>query len=100
MPTLQDMVRHHLDPLASNARWRPDMAILASAPWLDSGDFVIREDRMETARRLAKIDIDLPPRTVSQIADIVAFLNALTGETALQRPLGRPDRVPSGLPVD
>ena len=34
------------------------------------------------------------------IADLVAFLHALTGETADTRPLGRPDIVPSGLPVD
>ncbi|MDP5359361.1 MAG: hypothetical protein NWR52_04315, partial [Paracoccaceae bacterium] len=45
---------------------------------------------------------DLPAMTISEtdIADLVAFLNALTGETALTRPLGRPDHVPSGLPVD
>jgi len=34
------------------------------------------------------------------VADLTAFLNALTGETAHQRPLGPPDQVPSGLPVD
>jgi cytochrome c peroxidase len=38
--------------------------------------------------------------TESEIADLVAFLEALTGDTAADRPLGVPDSVPSGLPVD
>jgi cytochrome c peroxidase len=38
--------------------------------------------------------------SAAEIADLVAFLQALTGETVDQRPLGRPNRVPSGLPVD
>lgn len=100
MPTLEAMVRHHFDPAASNAAWRPEMADLPPAPWLADTDFVIREDALETRRRLSRIDIALPPASDDQIADIVAFLNALTGETARQRPLGRPERVPSGLPVD
>jgi cytochrome c peroxidase len=38
--------------------------------------------------------------SAQDISDLVAFLNALTGDTALTRPMGRPDTVPSGLPVD
>ena len=38
--------------------------------------------------------------TDAELADIEAFLHALTGETAWERPLGRPDSVPSGLSVD
>ena len=100
MATLEDIVRHHLYPFESNANWRPEMAILPSAPWLESTDFVVQEDRFELQRQVSAIEIDLPPLTHTHIADIVAFLNALTGETALDRPMGRPDRVPSGLPVD
>jgi cytochrome c peroxidase len=40
------------------------------------------------------------PLSDSDIAELVAFLHALTGATAGTRPLGRPERVPSGLPVD
>jgi len=36
----------------------------------------------------------------AEVADLLAFLEALTGAGVDQRPLGRPDRVPSGLPVD
>jgi len=100
MPTLADMVRHHLNPAESNANWRTDMANLPPAPWLASGDFALRGNEAENKQILSRIDIDLPPVTDAQVNDIVAFLNALTGETAMQRPLGRPDVVPSGLPVD
>jgi len=100
MPTLEAMVRHHLDPAGSAADWRPEMAGLPAVPWLAAGDFVIAEDRFETARHAARRDVALPALGADEIADLVAFLNALTGETAETRPLGRPDRVPSGLPVD
>ncbi len=100
MPTLEDIVRHHLNPQESNASWHPDMALLPPAPWLSSTDFVVRQDLLEMQRQASATEIDLPPLTDPQVADIVAFLNALTGETALKRPMGRPDRVPSGLPVD
>ena len=100
MPTLEDMVRHHLDPAASRARWTPEMAALPPAPWLADIDFVIQSDVLEMARQERALDISLPPLSNEDVEELVAFLNALTGETAGQRPLGRPERVPSGLPVD
>ncbi|MDJ0931510.1 hypothetical protein [Breoghania sp.] len=71
------------------------MASLPPVRWLASGDFALHDNEIENNRILAKIGIELPPITEAELADIVAFLNSLTGETALQRPLGRP-----GLPVD
>ncbi|MDJ0631436.1 MAG: cytochrome c peroxidase [Rhodobacter sp.] len=100
MPTLEAMVRHHADPRASQQGWTPDMAALRPAPWLAATDFVIREDRIEMQRQLAVNELELPPLSDQDIADIVAFLNCLTGRTAEDRPLGVPARVPSGLPVD
>ncbi|WP_321345364.1 cytochrome c peroxidase [Breoghania sp.] len=100
MPTLEAMVRHHFYPLESNAQWRARMAMLPPVTWLASSDFDLLDNEVENNRILSRIDIDLPPATDTEIADIVAFLNALTGETALKRPLGRPETVPSGLPVD
>lgn len=100
LPTLEAMVRYHFDPRAGNAAWQEDMAILPAVSWLAAEDFALRENKAENDRILARIDIDLPPVTDAEIADIVSFLNALTGETALRRPMGRPETVPSGLPVD
>jgi cytochrome c peroxidase len=44
--------------------------------------------------------LDIIPITLSDedVIDLVEFLNALTSET--EPPLGRPEQVPSGLPVD
>ena len=97
-PTLPQMIRHHADP--DGAGWTPETAGLPAVPWLAAADFAILSDSRETARQRAARDVPAFSVTEDQLADLVAFLNALTGETAQDRPLGRPDRVPSGLPVD
>lgn len=99
-PTLERMVRHHLDPVGSRAAWVIEDAALPSVPWLAAVDTAIQADRVEMARQAGALDIDLPARTDAEIADIIAFLHALTGQSAAERPMGRPDQVPSGLPVD
>jgi len=100
MPTLEAMVRHHVDPVASMLSYTKEMAGLPQAEWLQDADFTIWKDEYEMARQKAMLDIDLPGLDDAQIADIVAFLHALTGETALDLPMGRPESVPSGLTVD
>ncbi len=99
-PTLEGIVRHHLDPLGARNRWTRDLARLPEVPWLAASDFLVADDAREMARQTARIDI--APRALddSQIAEILAFLHALTGRTARTRPFGAPDHVPSGLPVD
>jgi len=99
-PTLEGIVRHHLDPETARKAWRPENAKLPEIPWLAAGDFAIAEDRLESVRHAAALDIEPISLSDAEVADIVAFLHALTGETAETRPLGRPDAVPSGLPVD
>ena len=99
-PTLEGIVRHHLDPEAARKAWRPENAKLPEIPWLAAGDFAIAEDRLESVRHAAALDIEPVSLSDAEVADLVAFLHALTGETAETRPLGRPDAVPSGLPVD
>ena len=98
--TLEGIVRHHLDPTAANAAWSTEEAKLPPAPWIAAVDFAIRADRLEMARQAAAIDIAPVSLTDAEVAQVVAFLHALTGESALDRPLGVPERVPSGLPVD
>ena len=100
-PTLEAMVRHHLDPQGTAAAWSPELAALPKVPWLEAVDFAIREDSREMARQAAAVEIAPVAFTDRDVADLVAFLHALTGKTAEgPRPFGRPDRVPSGLPVD
>jgi cytochrome c peroxidase len=98
--TLRGIVRHHLDPLRSLDAWRPADARLPAAPWLQAIDFVVRSDAREMARHRAALDVVPRDLTDRDVDDLVAFLHALTGQTAGSRPLGRPKTVPSGLPVD
>ncbi len=99
-PTLEGIVRHHLDPAGSLASWTREDAALPDAPWLAAIDFVIQDDEREMARVAGKLDIAPVPLTDGDVADLVAFLHALTGGDSRYGRLGRPDRVPSGLPVD
>jgi cytochrome c peroxidase len=98
--TLRDMVRHMADPVSMQAAWTPALAALPDVPWLREIDFVIQSDRLEMTRVAETLDIRPVSLSDAQVDDIVAFLESLTGVTALKRPLGRPERVPSGLPVD
>ncbi|WP_224824450.1 cytochrome-c peroxidase [Cognatishimia sp. MH4019] len=99
-PDLVGIVRHHLQPLYMRAAWARETAALPIVEWLEEIDFVIQSDAREMARQEAKVDI--APRDLSDrdVAELVAFLHSLTGATARARPLGRPETVPSGLPVD
>lgn len=97
---LRDMVRHMADPLKMRAAWTPDLAALPEVPWLHEIDYVIQTDAQEMARQATFVDVRPVALSETQVDDIVAFLESLTGKTALERPLGRPDAVPSGLPVD
>ncbi|MEM9970334.1 MAG: cytochrome c peroxidase [Pseudomonadota bacterium] len=99
-PTLEGIVRHHLDPLAALDAWDRSMAKLPSAEWLRPVDFIVQQDRMEMARHRAAVDIEPVALNDAEVGEIVAFLHALTGDTAETRPLGRPETVPSGLSVD
>ena len=99
-PTLEGIVRHHLDPLKALDEWERDLAKLPEVPWLQRADFIVQADSREIARQRAKIDIEPVALNDAEVSDLVAFLESLTGETAETRPLGRPKTVPSGLTVD
>ena len=98
--SLRDMVRHMADPLAMRNDWAPVKARLPDVPWLHAIDYVIQSDRHEMARQALFLDVEPVALSDAEVDDIVAFLESLTGKTALTRPLGRPETVPSGLPVD
>jgi cytochrome c peroxidase len=79
-PTLEGIVRHHLDPVASRAKWRREDAALPKIPWLEAIDFLVQEDRFEMARQAARLDITPIELSDTEVMQIVAFLQALTGE--------------------
>ncbi|MEQ5871539.1 methylamine utilization protein MauG [Sagittula sp. NFXS13] len=98
--SLREMIRHMCDPVTTRAKWSPGMARLPDVPWLAKDDFTIVAHGEEQQRQISTLDITPVKMIDADIDALEAFLHALTGETALQRPMGRPDTVPSGLPVD
>ncbi len=98
--TLDGIIRHHLDPAGSFDRWTPEMVRLPDAPWLKAIDFVAFDDRRERSRLRARIDIEPVQLDESEIRDLIAFLNSLTGTASVSGRLGKPKSVPSGLTID
>lgn len=99
-PTLEAMVRHHIDPAAALAKWDISDARLPSVPSLAATDTAIHSDKHEMRRQAFAIEMTPTAISDDEMNDLIAFLHSLTGQSAELRPLGRPDAVPSGLPVD
>ena len=99
-PTLKGIIKHHLNPKTMHESWTPDKANLTPAKWLEAIDFVVFKDKREQKRLLSRIDIEKVELTDLEIDKIIEFLNALTDRNGNNRPIGRPENVPSGLSVD
>ncbi|MEP3347560.1 MAG: cytochrome c peroxidase [Litoreibacter sp.] len=98
--TLGDMIRQHMDPQGMFDEWTPASANLPKVEWLQHADFLIWQDRAEIERQSRVLASVTPTLSEAEIADLVAFLGALTG-SSLDRPeFGVPNTVPSGLAVD
>lgn len=96
--TLEAVVRHHLDPVESLYAYDRRQAIL---PALEgASDWRVMDDPRELAAVAEANDLEPVNLGDDQIADILAFLDALTDPSSLEGRLGIPQTVPSGLPVD
>ena len=96
--TLEGAVRHHLDPEASLRAYDATQAVLPDLGGHD--DLVALHDTAEidaiaAANELAPVSLD-----DAEVAQILAFLEALTDPKGLEGRLGVPKTVPSGKPVD
>lgn len=98
--TLEGIVRHHLDPKTALETWSRSEAVMPDADWLRPTDFVVLSDNREMARMTAAIEIEPVALSDDDVSDIVAFLHSLTGGNSVKGRLGKPEAVPSGLPVD
>ncbi len=99
-PTLEGIIRHHLEPKKSFSEWKPSLAALPDVPWLAKADFLPFADTRERARLSSKLDIKPMTLANTEIDHLVAFLQSLTGTMSVKGRLGRPASVPSGLKVD
>lgn len=97
--TLEDAIRHHLDPAAAYAAYdlsqiEPDMQAFGLNP---AGPVFDARNPVVLGRGAGQRRIDL---TDAQLADVVEFLKALTDPRMLDTAAFAPATVPSGLPVD
>ncbi len=92
---LEDVIRHHLDPVVSLRAYRLDQAVLPVFPGVD--DARVLSDPNAVAAIAQANELTGPALSDDDIAALIAFLHSL--EDPAER-LGVPDAVPSGLPVD
>lgn len=93
-PTLDGVIRHHLDPVAALRSYDLSAAILPDMPGVEDRRVLAQPDEIDAIA--AANELAPNPLTDSHIDQLVAFLHALEDK---QERLGVPDAVPSGLPV-
>ncbi len=92
---LEDIVRHHLDPVASLQNYSIEMALLPDFPGAEDKSPLLDQRHLGAiaqSNSLSKVAL-----TDQEIERLLSFLTSL--EDPAER-LGVPDQVPSGLPVD
>ena len=121
--SLEDVVRHHLDPVGALARYDPLTAPLGPVDGIIErtgigsrlvwrplnparrADFDLRDGWVQSTPslrdRIAAAN-ELPAQTLNdeEVAALLAFLEALTDPASRDLSHLVPDRVPSGLPID
>jgi len=94
---LAAFVRDHAAPRRAAPAW-PRRAVLP--PLAGADDFRIADDPAEVAAIVSAIAVADTPLSAREVTALVAFLESLTGRTALTGRLGISATVPSGLPVE
>ncbi len=96
--SLEAVVRHHLDPVASLHAYDPSQVVFHEIE--GANDWRVVADKDELARISAANELTPIALGDDGVADLVAFLHSLTDRGATKGRLGVPAKVPSGLPVD
>ncbi|PSL20930.1 cytochrome-c peroxidase [Shimia abyssi] len=97
-PTIETVVRHHLDPVATLRSYDPAAALLLPPDY--ASDFALMRDPTEINAIAAANKLAPTPLNDTEVAQIVAFLRQLHDPFSDENRLGVPKDVPSGLPVD
>jgi cytochrome c peroxidase len=99
--SLEAIVRHHLNPWDSLARYDASQIVMPPRPDLDAMDFVAHGDRAVVAAIASAIEITPPQPALAEreVFDLLDFLHALTDPSATDLRIWVPKRVPSGLPL-
>lgn len=96
---LEDMVRHHLDPLTMLAEYTLEYAQMQDVV-LSVSDTEVLQDFDEMLRLGMAVELEPIKLKDDEVDAILAFLGALEDPIARTGRLGVPEAVPSGLPLD
>jgi len=100
--SLEAVIRHHLDPVASLNQYDKTQAILPPVPRnasVATTDFKEHNDLTARAGRANTNQLPAMSLTDGQVSELIAFMHALTGESALHVKDKIPLTVLSKLPV-
>ena len=97
--SLEAVVRHHLNPVASLEAYDPAEAVLAPRDDLDSIDFLVHQHPASRADIAAANELSPTPLSDKEIDLLLDFLRSLTDRGSIDLRLDVPVNVPSGLPL-
>ncbi|MDH3305841.1 MAG: cytochrome-c peroxidase [Gammaproteobacteria bacterium] len=97
--TLEAMLRHHLDAVASLYDYDAGQVVVPARPDLDAQDYLATSDAnvltgIAAANQLAPVRL-----TEREIRQLIDFLHALTDPAMLDRRADVPKSLPSGMPL-
>jgi len=98
--SLEAVVRHHLDPVASLMAYDISMALLPELAGAEAKDSLVLQNPEEMARIAAANELVPMALSDHEVAALVAFLDSLTDPVSVTGRLGIPESVPSRLPVE
>ncbi len=96
---LEQMLRHHLNPVKALNNYDISQAVLASRADLDQIDVIAHQDKQRRQAIIDAIEIEPIKLTDKEIYDLIAFLHALTDVNCIDLRKIAVNRVPSGLAV-
>ena len=97
--TLEAMLRHHLDPLASLENYDATQAVMPSRPDLDAQDYLALSDPDVTASIANANELSPVRLKEREIRQLIDFLHALTDPAMLDMRGDVPKSLPSGMPL-
>ncbi|MEP2718676.1 cytochrome c peroxidase [Pseudophaeobacter sp.] len=96
--SLEDVVRHHLNPISALSAYSVEQARLPDPGF--ANDTALMQDPGEVSAIAAANELVPLNLSDQEVQQILSFLESLKDAQSLAGRLGSPDAVPSGLPVD
>lgn len=95
--SLEAVVRHHLDPVASLTNYDTSQAVLPSRADLDAIDFVVQNDSARRGAIANASELGTTNLSDSEVNALIGFLHTLTDTACIDLRRDVPKSVPSGL---